>query len=311
MIYRPFSIVIPVKDRENLILRCLDSVYNQSYRPIRLIVVDNDSKDNTVAAVEEWKAKHESDDFTVTILSEQRPGAAAARNRGLLEVDTDYMMFFDSDDVMLPELSITVMEAFDRDKKLDMVYWRTAVVNEREEVIPKRFAKFDLIRRQIYNGILSTQAFAVRTSFLKRCGGWNASLRVWDDWELGFRLLLNEVNIKGVFRVLTHIYPQKVSITGINHYSKAGLWEKAIEECEKDVDKLSEGSFRDRLLDMLIYRRINLAALYSREGATELGEELFKKTIASSHLSVWRKKLARFIYNYTRRGGRAAYLLWK
>ena len=54
MIYNPLSIVIPVKNREKLILRALDSVYNQSYRPIRLIVVDNDSTDGTLATVEKW-----------------------------------------------------------------------------------------------------------------------------------------------------------------------------------------------------------------------------------------------------------------
>ena len=178
MIYNPLSIVIPVKNRETLILRALDSAYNQSYRPIRLIVVDNDSTDGTVEAVAKWKENHESEDFSIKIVSEKRPGAAAARNRGLLEVDTDYMLFFDSDDVMLPELAITVMEAFDRDKKLDVVYWRTAYINSKEEVIPKRFAKFDLLRRHIYNAVLSTQAYAIRTSFIKRIGAWNSSLTV-------------------------------------------------------------------------------------------------------------------------------------
>ncbi|MDE7412766.1 MAG: glycosyltransferase family 2 protein, partial [Muribaculaceae bacterium] len=159
MIYRPLSIVVPVKNREKLILRCLDSVYNQSYRPIRLIVVDNDSTDATLMAVQKWKEEKESEDFSVTLLSETRPGAAAARNRGLLEVDSDYMLFFDSDDVMLPDLAITVMESFDRDKKLDMVYWRTAYINSKDEVIPKRFAGFDLIKRQIYNGVLCTISY--------------------------------------------------------------------------------------------------------------------------------------------------------
>ncbi|MDE6028491.1 MAG: glycosyltransferase [Muribaculaceae bacterium] len=309
MIYNPLSIVIPVKDREKLILRALDSAYNQSYRPIRLIVVDNNSTDGTVAAVEKWKHDHESEDFSVKIVSETRRGAAAARNRGLLEVDTDYMLFFDSDDVMLPELSITVMEAFDKDKKLDMVYWRTAVINDKEEVIPKRFARFDLIKRQIYNGVLCTISYAVKTSFIKRIGGWNSSLLAWDDWELGLRILLNNPNIKGIFRVLAHIYPQGSSITGTDFHSKAGEWEKAIEACEKDAD-LADENLRERILSMLLYRKVNLAAIYANEGYEEEGRRLLEDSLASSPLSSWRKKLLRFIYNYTRRGGRAAYLLW-
>ncbi len=309
MIYQPLSIVIPVKNREKLIIRCLDSAFNQSYRPIRLIVVDNNSTDGTLKAVEDWKERHESEDFSVKIVSETRPGAAAARNRGLLEVDTDYMLFFDSDDVMLPELAVTVMETFDRNKKLDMVYWRTAYINDKEEVIPKRFAKFDLIKRQIYNAVLSTQAFALRTSFIKRIGAWNSSLTVWDDFELGLRILLNEPNMKGIFRVLVHIYPQKESLTGTNFYSKAGQWEAAINAMEKDAN-LAPDKLRQRILDMLLYRKVNLAAIYAREGYDELGEKLLERSLSEADVKGWRKKLLYLLYHYTRKGGRGGYLLW-
>ncbi|MDE6409003.1 MAG: glycosyltransferase [Muribaculaceae bacterium] len=309
MIYNPLSIVIPVKDREKLILRALDSVYNQSYRPIRLIVVDNNSTDRTVEEVEKWKDAHENEDFSIKIVSEKRAGAAAARNRGLLEVDTDYMLFFDSDDVMLPELAITVMEAFDRDKKLDVVYWRTAYINSKEEVIPKRFARFDLIRRHIYNAVLSTQAYALRTSFIKRIGAWDSSLLRWNDWELGLRILLNEPNMKGIFRVLVHIYPQKISITGSDFHSKAGEWEKSIEACEKDAD-MAPNPLRRRILNMLLYRKVNLAAIYSREGDRKSGEKLLAEALSDPSLSSWRRRLLRFIYFYTLKGGRAGYLLW-
>ena len=309
MIYNPLSIVIPVKNREKLILRALDSAYNQSYRPIRLIVVDNNSSDGTLSAVHKWKDTHESEDFSVKIVSETRAGAAAARNRGLLEVDTDYMLFFDSDDVMLPELAITVMEAFDRDKKLDMIYWRTAYINEKEEVIPKRFAKFDLIKRHIYNCVLPTQAYAIRTSFIKRIGAWNSQLPCWNDWELGLRILLNEPKIKGIFRVLVHIYPQMDSITGTDFHSKAGEWEKSIAAMEKDA-LLVENPLRKRVLDMLTYRKVILAAKYTAEGYREIGEKLKEETLENADLPKWRKNLLKLIYSYTVNGGRAAYLFW-
>lgn len=310
MIYNPLSIVIPVRNRENLILRALDSAYNQSYRPIRLIVVDNDSSDATLENVCRWKEEHQAEDFSIRIVSELRPGAAAARNRGLLEVDTDYMMFFDSDDVMLPELAVTVMEAFDRNKKLDLIYWRTAFINSKEEVIPRRFARFNLIRRHIYNSVLSTQSYAIRTSFIKRIGAWNSSLPAWNDWELGLRILLNEPEMKGIFRVLVHIFPQQDSITGTSFSVKAGAWEKAIEAMEKDATSASE-PLRSRIMDMLLYRRINLAALYAREGEEDLARNLYDKSIAESGITGWRKKLLSMIYNYTRMGGRAAYLFWR
>ncbi|MDE7414537.1 MAG: hypothetical protein K2N05_12230, partial [Muribaculaceae bacterium] len=154
-------------------------------------------------------------------------------------------------------------------------------------------------------------SYAVRTSFIKRIGGWNSSLTVWDDWELGLRILLNEPKMKGIFRVLAHIYPQEASITGTDFHSKAGEWEKAIEACEKDAETLTSDSLRDRILDMLLYRRINLAAIYDREGFPEKGEKLFKESVSQADLSKFRKRILRFIYKYTVCGGRAGYLLWK
>ena len=49
-----FSIVIPVKNRESLILRALDSVKAQTYRPLKIIVVDNASTDSTIQSVNIW-----------------------------------------------------------------------------------------------------------------------------------------------------------------------------------------------------------------------------------------------------------------
>jgi len=311
MVYRPISVVVPVKNREDLILRALDSVRHQSYRPIRLIVVDNDSTDSTFRKVEEWKNRHEADDFSVTLVSETKPGAAAARNRGLREVTTEHMLFFDSDDVMLPDLAMTVMEEFDRHPKLDLIYWRTAVVNSREEVIPKRFARFDLIRRHIYNAVLCTVAYASRTDFIRKVGGWNENLSVWDDYELGLRLLAYEPNMKGIFRVLVHIHPQAESLTGLDFSSKAGQWEKALDTMGKESDRLFDSPLRERVLDMLTYRRVVLAAHYKSEGYPEFAEKLLSIALSSPLLSPFRRRLLKFIYKYTVRGGRAAYLLWR
>ena len=309
MVYKPISIVVPVKNREKLILRALDSVRHQSYRPIRLIVVDNDSSDSTLDVVTEWKRKHETDDFRISVLSENKPGAAAARNRGLREVDTEHLLFFDSDDVMLPDLAMTVMEEFDRHPKLDLIYWRTAVVNSLEEVIPKRFARFDLLRRHIYNGVLSTQAYALRTDLIRSIGGWDESLSVWDDYELGLRILGHSPEMKGIFRVLAHIYPQAESLTGTDYQSKAGKWEKALDAMERGAE-LFDTSVAERIRNMILYRRMNLAALYASEGREDIAFPLRDLILKSSPLSPWRRRLLRFIFNYTRRGGRAAYLLW-
>lgn len=311
MIEKPvLSIVIPVHNRPDLICRCLDSGKNQSYRPIRLIVVDNGSTDDTASRVREWAEANTDTGLTLTLIDEQKRGACAARNRGLKEVDTEFMMFFDSDDVMTVDLAMTVMDTFEKKPDLDIFYWRTAVINGKDEICPKRYAASRLMFRQIYNAFLSTQSFAVRTSYIRKCGEWNENLPGWNDWELGFRLLANNPRIKGTPRILTYIYPQNDSITGSNYHSKAGIWEKSIDAVELDASRLMSGKDAERIRRMMAYRRTVLAAAYAREGHPELATPLLRKALRCEDLTPARRRRLKLIYNYTKMGGRAAYLFW-
>ncbi|MDE6511022.1 MAG: glycosyltransferase family 2 protein, partial [Muribaculaceae bacterium] len=96
------TVVVPVFNRALLIRRCLDSIYGQTYRPLSVIVVDNASTDSTFSEVEAWIEAHVEEGFSIRLLSEERQGAAYARQKGLEHTLTDKVMFFDSDDVMRP-----------------------------------------------------------------------------------------------------------------------------------------------------------------------------------------------------------------
>lgn len=305
-----FTIVIPVYNREKLVIRTLNSVRSQSYRPLRLIVVDNNSTDGTREVVERWIADNRKEDFRIDLYVETKPGASSARNRGLREVTSPHMSFFDSDDVMATEMVTTLMREFDRDPKLDIFYWRTARINSREEVMPLRFYPHNVERGHFYNAMLATESYAARTQFFRDCGGWNESLHGWDDWELGIRLLLNAPRMKGTWRILTYIYPQEESITGVDYHSKAGEWERALDIVEQIAED-KEGRVAETLRKVVAYRRVNLAALYTLEGHPELGEPLRDMALERSGLSPRKKKLLKLIYKYTSRGGRGAYLIWR
>lgn len=307
------SIVIPVYNREKLVVRCLDSVFAQTYRPLHIVVADNNSTDKSLEAVTAWAGKHESEDFRVTIVSEIRPGAAAARNRGLVEVETEWVSFFDSDDEMNPDMAQSIMSAATHKNESgqlpDVVLWRSAYQNTDGSLSPKPFSRRNFLRRQIINAIFSTQTFAVRTDFIRRCGGWNPDLQGWNDWELGIRLLIAGPVVTTIPRILCRIHPQQISITGLDFNSKHGIWEKSIDTAEKECEAL-EHSRQDEAKRLLLYRRVILAAHYSRERHPDFGRKLLYKSLSSAKTSGWRKYLLKFIYHYTRLGGRAAYILW-
>ena len=67
---KTFSIVIPVYNRAAIVANTLDSIAKQTYRPIHLILVDNNSSDNSLEILNQWKNANETDDFTVTVATE-------------------------------------------------------------------------------------------------------------------------------------------------------------------------------------------------------------------------------------------------
>lgn len=304
------SVVIPVRNREHLIGRCLESVKAQTWRPIHVIVVDNGSADNTRQVVADWISDNEENDFQVSLVEESKPGAAVARNRGLKEVDTDFMLFFDSDDVMHSNLVEAAMNEFIEHPELDMVHWRIEYLFSKNRKKVSKYTITDEWRYQIYHSIFTTIGYAVKTVFFRRAGAWNEHLRCWDDWELGIRLLLANPLMKGIDRVLATVYHQSDSITGENFNSKGGEWEKAIDITEDFVENSGHKN-ADWLVDMINYRRAILAAHYKRENRLDLAKPLLHKALSNRTMSLPRKWLLKLLYHYTAIGGRGAYLFWR
>lgn len=297
------AIVIPVYNREILVLRSLDSIAKQTVMPKQLIVVDNNSTDNSYQSVKDWFTAHPLPGVEMKLITETTPGAANARNAGFECVTADYVYFLDSDDCAKPELVEEITKAADMHGNPELILMDTTYADGR---VKKYFHK-DLLKAQIYQARICTLTFAARTDYFRRVGAWNGDLRCWDDWELGIRLLAVNPRIAIVDKVLSVIYPQAESITGENHYSKAGEWERAIETAEDAVKNRPDAR---ALLRMLNYRRLNLAALYKHEGRSDLAIPLRKKALEYPLVTKRERIVLNLIYQFTSRGLRGGYILY-
>lgn len=184
---KKLSIVIPVYNRGDIVGRTLRSVEAQTYRPLKVILVDNGSTDNTAAVLAAWRDKVAAGDFEVTVVAESAPGAAAARNRGLAMVDTPWVMFFDSDDTMHPSHCSRAMEAAARGDA-DIIAWAVNIHLPSRTVTGQPIGSrpmFDCI----FHGSMATQRWCARTALVRDAGGWNPQAFLWNDIELGTRLL--------------------------------------------------------------------------------------------------------------------------
>lgn len=297
------SIVVPVYNRPKLIVRCLESLKAQTYKPIHVIVVDNASTDDTMSNVERWMRANGDNGFSMEILSESNPGAAYARNMGLNRVETDRVMFFDSDDTMRSNCVEAIMDLWRRYPELDVIAWQVAIHQDGNVRITHSI-NGNLTEQHLVHAILRTQGYAIKTDFIKRIGGWRGEFPVWNDLETGSRVLLSNPNIKALDGIYADVYHQKESITGENFSDKHGNWEKSLDGIDESVRK--SGRFDEqRLHNIVSYRRAILAAHYSREGHPELAKPLYEQAI----WEVPKKKrpLIRFAYHWTKCGLRGAF----
>lgn len=89
------SVIIPVYNVEKYIIRCLDSISNQTFSDIEIICIDDGSTDNSVHLIENYQKK---DDRIILIKNEINKGASYSRNIGIKKYSSEYITFVDSDD---------------------------------------------------------------------------------------------------------------------------------------------------------------------------------------------------------------------
>jgi CDP-glycerol glycerophosphotransferase len=104
------SIIIPVYAVEEYLPECLESVVNQTYRNLEIIIVDDGSPDQS----HEIAAAYAETDSRIKILRRENNGLGAARNAGVAAARGDYLTFVDSDDTLPPDAIAKMVSSVQR-----------------------------------------------------------------------------------------------------------------------------------------------------------------------------------------------------
>jgi glycosyltransferase involved in cell wall biosynthesis len=88
------SVIVPVYNVEKYLSRCVDSIINQTYKNLEIILVDDGSPDNCPAMCDEYVKK----DSRIKVIHKENGGLSDARNAGMKVAKGDYIGFVDSDD---------------------------------------------------------------------------------------------------------------------------------------------------------------------------------------------------------------------
>lgn len=110
MDYR-ISVIIPVYNVEKYLNRCVESVIDQTYANLEIILVDDGSTDESTKICDDWKAK----DSRISVIHKANGGLASARNAGLEMATGDFVSFIDSDDYIDKALYTDMVKYFDDD----------------------------------------------------------------------------------------------------------------------------------------------------------------------------------------------------
>ena len=109
------SIIVPVYNAEKYLVECLNSLVEQTYKNIEIILIDDGSIDNSAKICDEYAKKDER----IKVVHQKNSGVSVARNNGLDMHTGDYVMFVDSDDwIELNTCEILINNIISNDKDI-------------------------------------------------------------------------------------------------------------------------------------------------------------------------------------------------
>ena len=139
------DVLLATYNGEKYLKEQIDSILNQTYKNIHLIVSDDGSKDNTRAILEQYQKQ----DNRITIYFQEQNLGYIKNFEFLLEkVESDYYMLSDQDDVWLPEKIEKSMQTL-KNQNADLVFGDLEVVDENLKTIYPSFGDFMLLNRKI------------------------------------------------------------------------------------------------------------------------------------------------------------------
>lgn len=190
------SVIIPSHNCEAFIAQTIDSVLQQTFDDIELLVVDDGSTDRTVGIVQGY-------DPPVRLIRQANAGVCVARNRGIREAVGEFICLLDHDDVWFPHKLERQLRAFADNPEAGVVFSSFILWQHDDRgrfPAPSQFVPGDFPDRLdpdysgwIYHQFLLdcwmlTSTAMFRAEVFERCGVFDESLPFSEDWDLWLRI---------------------------------------------------------------------------------------------------------------------------
>jgi alpha-1,3-rhamnosyltransferase len=281
------SIVIPCYNHENYVQDCIQSIINQTYKNIELIIIDDGSNDNSIEKILEMVPSCEKRFSRFEFRYRHNVGLSATLNEALEWCEGEYYSCIASDDQMLSDKIFYQVSYLLNNQNIIACFGNVKLINENNKIIkienyPNRSYDFEEIFLNQHHINASTQM--IRMSALKKVGGYKAGIAIED---LYMWLKLSEIG---------KIYiDQKVLSNYRLHENNSIKKGKFIYEGCLDVINL----YRDHHLYLKAIKKIFWTYIVSLAINDKEKSLVFLKSIISDNfLEMFSRDFLRFARNY-------------
>lgn len=302
------DVVIPTYNHGKYILNAIKSVENQTYKPSRIIVINDGSTDDTDEILRSYKSSVE-----LLYIKQENSGLSSARNAGIKLSTAEYIAFLDADDAWNPEKLESQLDVFKKSglKNLGVVYCNYSIMDSNGENIRDAY-RFEIdpkIRGDIFLKILESNKVSssgsgvlVKKEIFDKVGNFDTNLSALEDWDMWLRISKEfsfDYTQKTLVKIRRHSdnMQKDTSRMFINELKFMNLW---VNRISKDLVPLSwEFSLANQIIGKfpdVIFLRLALNHLTKKSRSF-----LFKEGYGSMRIYLLKRQLSIykgiFIYN--------------
>lgn len=265
------SVIVPVYNVEKYIDRCLESLLNQSYENLEIILVNDGSTDNSASKCAEWEEK----DSRIVVVHTVNKGASAARNKGLDICNGELIGFVDSDDYIEESMYEKLYDSLVKTNS-DISCCGIKRFNDLEEVdlwVSDKDEEFN--RNTIFDTVYTSYiGWAIWNRLYKR-EIWKdirfVEGRTREDLEIIFRILYKTNKMSYINEALYNYYISESGVTNAKFSEKNldMLWacEKSLKLHKKYNNNSQENRTKQLYMDYLL-------EFYKKDTTKEIDDQL-------------------------------------
>ena len=202
------SVIIPFYNRVELVQRAINSVLNQTYKNIEIILVNDGSKDS-IDPVRKIVDKH---DNIILIDNKKNKGAAESRNDGIRKATGEYIAFLDSDDEFVEsKIEEQLVETLLANVNFSYTQYTRIDEEGNETILPVEMVSGNPIPKFVYSCGVATPTVMIKRDFLINNDYYfNSKLVIGEDTCYWLSMLKNE-KILGIEKTLTIVHTNSTS----------------------------------------------------------------------------------------------------